>query len=244
MSSSIRIIALFLLVSLPTTLSASPFPSSLSATDIDRVVEIIGGQSVSRLMRSAEPYPTWPGVKIGLEVPLVLIRDMDSVGNGQGTLPGLNPLPRLYIAKGLFPNVELILNYFPPSVFNSLATFGGIVKWTVWDEKDTWLETAFFLGITSVTAYADSYNGLDEEIGIEVSKDYVRMKPYLGLGLLFAEGSVNGSLAGSPNVTSGFYSTIHSFLGAELEMPVHVTLQLDLFNLAPGGSIMVGKHFF
>ena len=79
-------------------------------------------------------------------------------------------------------------------------------------------------------------------MGLEISKDYVRLKPYLGAGILLAQANLATSLVNGP-ITGASYATIHTFFGAEIEMPVNVTVQLDLMNLTLQGSIAFTKHF-
>jgi hypothetical protein len=117
-----------------------------------------------------------------------------------------------------------------------------MLKWTFRTEQDTWASGALYAGFTHVNAYSDSYLGNDEEFGVEISKDYVRLKPYFGVGLLLAQGTFAPQLLVVPE-NAASYATIHTFLGAEIEMPANVTFQLDLMNLTMQGTILISKHF-
>ena len=68
------------------------------------------------------------------------------------------------------------------------------------------------------------------------------MKPYLGLGILMANGTIDPSYVTATS-NSTWNSTIHISLGTEIELPLNITAQLDLMNLAFGGSLFVGKKF-
>jgi hypothetical protein len=224
--------------------SASSLSSSLGPSDVRRVVEIIGVPAAARLMRSAEAYESWPGLKIGFEVLAIGERDLNLLGNGTGTLPGLSPVPRLYLSKGLFYDLELTLSFFPTSDVNPVATLGVIVKYCFYQEQSDWLSIAGFIGITDVEAFRSTYHGTDIEVGVVISKDYVRMKPYVGLGILAARGEVDTSLlAAGTTDNDAWYSTLHGFIGTEIELPLTFGAQLDLFNLSLGASFFVGKKF-
>ncbi len=226
-------------------LSASTLPKQLNASDIGRVTEIVGIPAVARLMRSAESYESWPGLKLGFEVLAVGERGLNNLGDNTGTMPSVNPVPRLYLSKGLFYDTEITLSFFPTSEVNPVSTLGVILKYTFYQEQaDSWLSIAGFFGVTDVEAFRSAYHGTDVEIGVILSKDYVRLKPYLGLGILAARGEVDPSLlAAGFTDNDTWLSTLHAFIGTEIELPLTFGAQIDLFNLSVGASFFVGKKF-
>lgn len=217
--------------------------TGLSPGDIDQIVQLIGQASATKLLRSAEPMKEFfPGIKLGLEFNLISPENMQSFGNGDGSAPGLLPLPRFYVSKSLPWNFEAIFSFFPTQLANSVATWGSILKYTFYDEQHTFVSAAAYAGYTSVRAFNSNYQGSDFEVGVYASKDYVRFKPYAGLGLLFAHGAVN-PLYARTSVTDSSQSTLHPFLGAEFILPVDITAQFDLLNLSPRASVSIGKAF-
>lgn len=233
---------LLLLVVGASRLFAASLPTGLSSTEIDHLVEVIGAGSTVRLLRSAEPYELFPGLKLGMEVAIVPTRDLNNMGNQDGSLPVAIPVPRFYFAKGLFFNLELILNLFPVSIASSLSTFGGSLKWAFFDESANWLHGAIFLTFTNISGFDRAFTGNNIEMGGVISKDYVRLKPYLGGGLLFARGNISPAYAKTAE-TGGAHSTLHLFVGGEVELPLSLGFQLDLFNLSPAGTLFFGKKF-
>ena len=220
---------------------AAKLSAGLTGADVDRVVEVIGLSSTGRLLRSAEAYESWPGVKMGFEVNLVPGRNLNTLGDGTGTLNSITPSPRLYIAKGLFYDIELILNFFPPSEVNAIASFSAFLKHTFYQEQSSWLSGAFFLGLTTIDGFSGNYKGTNVEVGMVISRDYVRLKPFVGLSALFARGELGQGFVTGRNTST--VATLHAFAGAEFELPLNMSFQVDLFNLAFGGSLFIGKHF-
>ncbi|NBT59977.1 hypothetical protein EBT16_14475, partial [bacterium] len=45
-------------------------PGALKPAEVENIVQKVGFGSASRLMRSAEAYPIWAGLKVGLELPI------------------------------------------------------------------------------------------------------------------------------------------------------------------------------
>ena len=127
----------FSVFSLKATMAAS-LPKGLVDSDVDRVVQVVGLSGASRLMRSAESYDSFPGLKIGFEVIMISSRDLNSLGTGGGTVPSFCPTPRLYLAKGIIYDSEITLNFFPPTDANPITTLGAIIKHTFFQERDTW----------------------------------------------------------------------------------------------------------
>lgn len=230
---------LFTLFSLP--LYAAQFSRNLSSTDVDQITEVLGFGGAARLMRSAEPYESFPGIKIGVEAALTPSSTLNGLGDSTGSLPNLVPSPRLYLAKGLFDRVEIIGNIFTPSILDTLSSMGLMAKWTFYDEKEDLISAAVYGGYTRLTAFRNAYTGNDVEVGALLSKDYVRLKPYLGAGWLIANGNISSDFA--PQDRSSWQSTAHFFAGVEFEYPIHFTLQVDMMDMRPQGSVLVAKHF-
>lgn len=220
---------------------AGTLPSLLSKAEFDRIVEILGYGAATRVMRSAEAYEAFPGFKLGVEFTFTPTRDINQMGDASGTIPGLIIAPRVFMAKGLFKDTEIIFSFFSDKFLDTLVSVGSILKYTFYSEQETWVSAAVILGYTGSTAFQGDFKGNNLEFGAYFSKDYVRLKPYLGASLLFARGEI--PLAKALEKSSGWQSTIHFFFGLEFEFPVNVTVQLDLMNLSPAGSLFVGKHF-
>ena len=233
-----------LVLAITSQASASTLSGKLTPSDISRINEIVGIPSVARPLRSAESYESWPGLKIGFEVLFLGERGLNDLGDRSGTLPKVSPVPRLYLSKGLFYDLEMTISFFPTSEVNPVSTLGVIFKYCFYQEQSDWLSIAAFLGFTDVEAFRSAYHGTDVEAGILLSKDFVRLKPYLGLGVLAARGEVSRTtLATGVTENSAWVSTLHAFLGTEIELPLTFGAQVDLFNLSLGASFFVGKKF-
>lgn len=230
------LLAFLLCVNLP----AGELPSQLTPSDLDRMVEVIGLTANSRILRSAEPYKSWPGVKLGFELLFVPTSDLNSLGDGRGTLSSVTILPRIFLSKGLFAQLEIMANFFPMSTVNSLSTYGIGAKWTAMTERQGPFSAAAFANYTSIDGFG-TYDGSNFELGALLSKDYVKFKPYAGAGLVFASGTVPAGLAVGDNSASE--NSIHLFGGVEVELPVNLTVQVDLMNVALSVSMFVGKRF-
>ncbi len=238
-----KVLSLSIFLLLSGALSAASLPAAMSENDIGQLVQAITIPSVTKLMRSAEPYnDLFPGFKIGLEINVLAPQNMNLLGDGTGAIPGFIPAPRIYLAKSLPANLEIIFSFMPSSLSNIVSTTGGILKWSFYNEKETFISGAAYAGVTGVSAFSGLYTGKDLEAGLYLSKDFVRIRPYLGAGLLYGDGNIPAVLASTP-VTSTSQIAFHGFFGMEIELPIELGFQVDLFNVTLRGSMLIGKTF-
>jgi hypothetical protein len=227
------------------TWAGAKLGGGLKPAEVENIVQKVGFGSVSRLMRSAETYPIWAGIKVGLELPITPAGGIGDYGDGKGTIGGVLLGPRLYLCKGLADGFEITFNFFKPQMLNTPGTFGAILKYNFVTEEQNWATSSIYVGYTSVSSFNSSksselnpviaYNGTDIEFGAYASKDYVKLKPYAGLGVLLANGEIDPELVVSQ--ASAWQGTIHLFVGSEFEWPMNFTAQLDFMNLAMMGSL-------
>lgn len=220
---------------------AEILPGGLSSGDIANMTRFIAMGGAVRTLRSAESYPTWPGVKAGAEITLFPGGAISSLGDQTGSVGGFIPMPRVYLCKGFYEKAELILSFFPFGL-NSIQGGGAIVKWTFFNEKEKWMSLAGIIGLTAISAFQTEFEGTNMEVGVLISKDYVRSKPFVGASLMVARGRVSAAATSGPNESGQLLGT-HLYIGAEFELPVNLTAQLDLINTDPVLSLFVGKKF-
>ena len=230
---------IFLLTSLP--LVAATLPKAMTRDEVGGVISKIGFGGATRLMRSTEAYESFPGIKVGMEFAFLPTDELNTYGDRSGSIPSVTPAPRFYLAKGLFADTELIFNLFFPSIVDTVSTVGGILKWNFHKEEDSWFSSAAYFGYTRVNAFKGNFTGDDFELGIYASKDYVRVKPYLGSALLIAHGTVPA--ANAPFANTAWEATTRIFLGLEVEMLANLTFQVELIRFSPAASLLIAAKF-
>lgn len=228
---------ILLLWGAPLALGAT-LPSGLSSDEVDSLVGFIGHGMVSKLMRSAEPAESFPGLKLGVEMVLVNMEPIGTFGEKNGDVRGVQPIPRFLISKGLFSNLELTFSFLPSGILKTNSLYGAILKWAWLDERTHSAHVAFYGGYTRVRFFHDELIANDFELGAIASKDYVMIRPYMGLSGILAKGNVADRLASGK--TAGSAVALHSFVGLEIQTPIALTAQFDLLNLTPSGSFLVG----
>jgi hypothetical protein len=220
---------------------AATLPKGISSDELSTLIQTLGMGNATRVMRSAEAYPTLPGLKISLETALVPSGSLNELGNNSASLPILIPSPKINITKGLGMGFEASLNISTESILETMGTVGFLAKWTYLEEKDDFATSALFLSFTRLTGFKENYKGNDFEFGVLASKDFVRLKPFVGLGLLLANATVTKTV--SPKTQTGTVLRPHLFVGTEIELPMNITFQMDFAGLTPSGSFSLGYQF-
>ena len=223
-----------------TSIVFAGLPTGMSQSDLDRLVELLGPPAVTRLFRSAETYELFPGMRMAIEVNFIPTASINTLGDRNGTFAGVNPTPRFSFTKGLAAGFEFQINYFPENIMNVLSTLGGAIKWTIFEERERQFSGAVFGSYTSLSGFDKTFTGKDVEFGMVISKDLVTVRPFMGAGLIFGHGEVPSNYAALSTVRSGSYFTVHSFFGCEILLPATLAFQVELMNLSPMISMMVG----
>ncbi len=216
-------------------------PTGMSEADVAQATRFLAMSGTTRLLRSAEAYASWPGIKMGVEITVVPSGRLSTLGNANGSVGGILPIPRVYFTKGWMEEFEFTLSFFPPTL-NTLTSVGGILKWAFLKESQRWMSVAGIAGITSVRAFQTEFEGINMEVGAVASKDYVRIKPYGGASLMLAQGKVTPAVALGASETGALLG-LHLFLGVEFDLPFNLTVQIDRINADLSGTFFVGKKF-
>lgn len=240
--NSLKIYFLVFSLSLASSkLYAARLPQGTNENELSQLVQTLAFGNVTKVMRSAEAYPTFPGFKIAIETTLIPSGNLNEMGDGSASLPKIIPSPRVILSKGIGLNTELSFNLSSQQLIETMASYGLLAKWSFMNEQDFFATSAAFTSFTNLSGFNDTFNGKEFEIGILASKDFVRLKPYLGLGLLLATASVPKTVCMITQQKTVFGP--HIFIGAEVELPMNITLQLDFTDWIPSSSFALGYRF-
>ncbi|MBM4316847.1 MAG: hypothetical protein FJ116_05140 [Deltaproteobacteria bacterium] len=216
-------------------------PRTVTQDEFKTLISTLAFGHTTKVMRSAEAYPSFPGFKIALETPLVYAGDLQEMGDGSASLPIVIPAPRLTLTKGFGYDLEASFNISTQELLETMAGIGFLAKWTFLDEKNSFLSSSLFTSYTRLNGFNHTFSGNNFEVGVLASQDWVRIKPYLGLGLLLASAKVAPSI--SPSNQTGIAFSPHLFMGVEIELVMNMTFQMDFTSLVPNGSLALGYCF-
>lgn len=166
------------------------------------------------------------GFDIGIEVTFVDIDEDDSYWKTAAPdLPGLLPVPKIHVQKGLPLNIDVgaIYSEIPSS---DISLWGAELKW------------AFIEGGTATPAVAiratytelDGINGLDLEtkgVDISVSKGFAMLTPYGGVGQVWIKSDPTGF-----SLNEETFSETKFFAGLKVSMALlKVTVEAEFAEI-------------
>lgn len=222
---------------------AGRLPGALTSGDVKAITQRLAFPLATKVLRSAEALPTWPGFKIGLEGAASFPGGVANLGDGTGVKESATFLPRFYAAKGLFAGVEAAVALAPSESPTGNGCVGASGKITWLDERDGPWSSAFYGAYTYLDLFRGDFSGHTGEFGMVWSRDFVRLRPFLGVGALYAQGTVRSGLVLPGENQTSRRPAAHAFVGLEVEYPANLTLQLDFYNEHPAASLFLGQRF-
>lgn len=206
-------------------------PKNLSAADRESALGILGFGSASKLLSSPYPMGGYDGVEVGVSSEYIPLADVATLGAKSSSRSDINYL-NVTLGKGLFYNVDALLQFIPMPQDESISGFGGQVRWGFY-------ETKFMPAALSLVVHGSgvNFNNLlgSHTTGVDLIGS-VNMKD---VSLFFGAGqarSVGTFVGGTDGVTdTGFTETAdvssqHTIFGISIKMSnVFVALQVDRY---------------
>ncbi len=102
-------------------------PKGLSATDRERTLETLGFGSAVKLLSSPYPLGGYSGVEVAVSSEYISMADVAVLGaktNSRSDLSYFN----LTVGKGLYHNVDVLIQFIPMPQEETVSGFGGQVS--------------------------------------------------------------------------------------------------------------------
>jgi hypothetical protein len=227
------LIALFILIiswqaSAVTTFS---LPTGLTASDREAALGILGFGSAAKLLASPYPLGGYDGVEVGLSSEYIPLADVASLGNKSNSKSDLNYL-NLTLGKGLFYNVDVLLQFIPLPQDEAVSGYGAQIRWGFY-------ETKFMPAALSLVFHGSAMN-FNNLLGAHTTgADLIASVNMKDVSLFFGAGqarSVGTFVGGVGGITdSGVTETTdvaspHTVFGISIKMSnVFVALEVDRY---------------
>lgn len=211
--------------------SAMSLPKNLTALDREAVLGILGFGSATKLLSSPYPLGGFDGVEVGLNSEYIPLSDVASLGSKSTSRSDINYF-NLVLGKGLFYNIDVLMQFIPMPQDESISGFGGQLRWGFY-------ETRFMPAALSWVLHGSSMN-FNNLIGSETTGiDLIASVNMRDVSLFFGAGqarSVGSFVGGAGGVTSsGLTETSdvasqHTVFGISIKMSnVFVALEVDRY---------------
>ncbi len=227
--ASILVFIFFL--SLNSMASVSPIPKALSKTDREMILEVLGFGSAAKLLSSPYPLGGYSGVELSLSSEFIPMADVAVLAAKTSARSDLNYL-NLVIGKGLYYNVDILVQFIPMPQDNAISGFGGQLRWGFYQAG--FMPANFSLVLHG--ASTNFYNVLGAETsGMDMIAS-VNMKDFslfFGLGQARSVGAFIGGTEGITDTgateNSDVYSP-HTVFGISIKLSdLFLALEVDRF---------------
>ena len=239
-AKKIVILALFL-PCLSFVASATELSSGLVKEDIRLAAKKLAWGSAHRAWTAPVDESEQPlGMDVGIESTLIPRGKLLRMADGQGVVPRIIPVPRLWMAWEFPQDFEASFNFGPGWLFDGISTYGGALQWTFYNDQAA-------VSMLGAYTYANAFGDLKShsfDFAMQASKDLDMWQPYVGLGLInsYAKASVKRTAPGNKR---GYYDVvaIHGYVGFLTRLPAKVGFQFDFMNTQPSFAFLLAHEF-
>lgn len=198
--------------------AAVDLPKALNESDRERMLQILGFGSQSKLLSSPVPLGGSEGFEVGLSSEYIPIDDLGALGDKQTNAQGEFNSLVLAVGKGLAHNVDTFFHFTPMPQGEGVFLYGGQLRWG-------FHEFARFPAVASVVVHmsgANYANLLDTRttgadlvvtVAMEEAALYFGGGPIRSLGTF--QGGVKGITAEGVTVDTDL-SAVHTVFGLSI----------------------------
>lgn len=225
------------------TTRATELPGQLSADDIRTAADILAFGSNHRAWTATALPSEGLGLDIGLESSFIFRRNLEDMGNGQGVVPRVLPVPRLWLAWDLPADIQVSGSLAPGWLFDGVSSVGLGGQWIF--ARDESIRTTFSALLTYT--YVDSFDDLHSHVtglAAQAARDMESWQPYIGLGLLVANSTIQNNRQAA-GVDEGPYTrpAIHVYVGLNLNILGKFSMQIDIANRNLSAALLLAQRF-
>lgn len=222
---------------------ATELPGQLSADDIRNAADILAFGSNHRAWTAPAMPAEGLGLDIGLESSFIFRRNLEDMGNGQGVVPRVLPVPRLWLSWDLPADIQISATLAPGWLFDGVSSVGLGGQWVF--ARDESIRTTF--SALATYTYVDSFDDLHSHVtglAAQAARDMDSWQPYIGVGLLVANSTIQNARQAA-GVEEGPYTrpAIHVFVGLNLNILGKFSMQLDIANRNLSAALLLAQKF-
>jgi hypothetical protein len=224
--------------------AASSIPANLSTTEQQKVLEVLGFGSASKLLSSPYPLGGYSGVEISLGSEYIPLADVASLGNKNSSRGDLNYLD-VTIGKGLFYNIDIMIQFIPIPQSESLSGFAGQIRWAFY-EASSMPAVLSIIGHTASTNFNNVVSAETTGFDLVGSVNMQDVSLFVGVGQARSLGSFVGGSNGvtsSGQTESADVKSSHTVFGININIgQAFVAMEVDRYVQSTYGG-RVGWRF-
>lgn len=177
-------------------------PKGLTLSDRQEVVRTMGMNSATKALTNPYPLGGYSGFEVGVSVEFINVRDIQRLGCTPGSAGCANTMiqtetewrySRLSIAKGLYDDLDIFLNFMLPVGAVRASDYGGMLRWSFYQARFLPINISAIVHANQLN-FGDTFinQNFGAEIMFGVNVDNFAM--YFGGGQMQAYGTFTGAL--------------------------------------------------
>jgi len=215
--------------------AALTIPGNLNGEERQRITEILGLSTSSKMVGNPYPLGGYSGVELGLGIESVNTEDLNHFGNHVNQEKDFT-YPLLSVGKGLYNNTDIFLHFIPYTQSAGFSEYGGLLRVGLY-------QAAFIPATLGLILHANSTNignvFFSQSRGIELvtGLNAGHFSLYLGGGQIQASGRFSRAVnAVNPDQQtaideSNLVAHPHWFAGGSFDIePYFVAIQIDQYT--------------
>lgn len=211
--------------------AAMTLPKNLTANDRESALNILGFGSATKLLSSPYPLGGYDGVEVGVSSEYIPLSDVSSLGSKSDSRNDFSYLG-VTLGKGLFYNVDVLLELIPLPQDESISGFGGQIRWGFYEAKFMPLELSLLFHGSAMN-FANVLGAHTTGIDLIGSVNMKDVSLFVGLGQARSVGTFIGGTDGvtdTGNTESADARSQHTVFGISVKMSnVFVALEVDRY---------------
>jgi hypothetical protein len=241
---SLFFFAYLLFLARPSAWAVSPVPTNLSTVERQKTLEILGFGSASKLLSSPYPLGGYSGVEISLSSEYIPLADVATLGAKTSSRGDLNYFG-LTVGKGLYYNIDILIQFIPNLLEDSTSGFGGQVRWGFYEA--TFMPASMSLIVhTSSTNFNNVLSTETTGIDLVGSVNMKDVSLFVGAGQARSLGSFVGGVNGvtsTGRTESASVTSPHTLFGISIRLSqAFLAMEVDRYVQSTYGG-KVGWRF-
>ena len=173
---------MFLLLSSLTAHAALQIPKNLTQSDRIKVTEILGLSTAVKVLGNPYPLGGYSGVELGFGFEVVGTKEISNLGSSTSTQSETN-YSLLSIGKGIYNNVDIMIQFSPFTQTEAVTNFGGQIRWGFFQAQSLPLHLSVMSSLNSVN-FQDKITMLSQGNDLVAGFSVQDITLYMGGGLV------------------------------------------------------------
>jgi hypothetical protein len=204
-------------------------PRNLNKNERQKVVEILGFSTVTKILGNPYPMGGYSGLEMGYVMEVISTAELASLG-GKTSTQGEASFSSISLGKGLYNNIDVLLQFSPFAQEESITEFGGQLRWGFYQADFLPLHLTL-AGSANNVNYQNKVNMFTQGVDLVAGFTVEDLTLYMGIGTVRAIGSFIGGTNGvtdTGQTMSEDMSQVHYLAGVNLRFSkVFLAMQLD-----------------